>query len=108
MIGNRPLRSATATRKTDARWNCRRSSTSCLGSPPPARAPPVARGILGAGAGHPAAKLRGELLARRDRIDQTLVEQLVEQQWKRGDLLRQETGLRAEIDHASERERVLG
>ena len=64
-------------------------------------------GILGSGAGHPAAKLRGELLARRDRIDQTLVEQLIEQQRKRGDLLRQETGLRAEIDQPRERERVL-
>ena len=64
-------------------------------------------GVLGSGAGHPAAKLRREFLARRDRIDQPRVEQLVEQQRKGRDLLGQETGLRAEIDQPRERERVL-
>ena len=64
-------------------------------------------GVFGSGAGHPAAKLRREFLTLRDSLDQPRIEQLIEQQREGRNLLGEKPGLRAQIDQARERKRVL-
>ena len=64
-------------------------------------------GIVGGAVRHAIAQLDGQFGTRRRRVEQPLVEQFVEQQRKRRDLVRQELRMRAELEQPFARHRVL-
>ena len=92
--GNRPVRSATATRNI----------AGPLELPQQVDLP---FGIRRVGAGHPCAQVVLQLGARRRGLEQPLVQQFVEQQRKRRDLVGEKLRLGAQLDQALARGLVL-